>query len=101
VTPSAGSPPIDWESVSRLVDQLDQDLNRLEAGKSDDQETAHLKAEIAELRRLLAGGPSAEQQLSAGLLGLRRRLHAFSDELFVDAVRSGDYVARLGRLLGL
>jgi hypothetical protein len=36
-----------------------------------------------------------------GLAVLREKLHAASDELLTDAISTGDYIARIGRLLGL
>lgn|GEM_PF-382337 len=90
--------PIDLDAVARLVDQLEQDLEKARAGRAD---TETLRAEVEQLRALLAAEEPAHDEVHAGLWGLRERLHALSDELMVDAVKGGDYLARIGRLLGL
>lgn len=90
--------PIDLDAVARLVDQLEQDLERARAGRAS---TETLRAEVEQLRTLLAADEPAHEEVHAGLSGLRERLHALSDELVVDAVKGGDYLARIGRLLGL
>jgi hypothetical protein len=87
---------VDLDAVARLVDQLEQDLARVREGAGS---TDTLRAEVDQLRSLLATGQPAE--VHAGLTGLRERMHALTDELVTDAVKSGDYLARIGRLLGL
>jgi len=89
---------IDLDAVARLVDQLEQDLARARAGH---ESTQTLREEVEQLRTLLAAAEPAHEEVHAGLSGLRERLHALSDEIAVDAIRGGDYLARIGRLLGL
>jgi hypothetical protein len=48
---------------------------------------------------LASGEP--QQDVHGGLSGLREKLHAASDELLDDVIKTGDYIARIGRLLGL
>jgi len=88
---------VDLDAIARLVEQLEVDLARVRAGSGS---TDTLRAEVDQLRGLLdrAATPA---EVHAGLSGLRERMHALSDELVTDAVRSGDYLARIGRLLGL
>jgi hypothetical protein len=89
---------VDLDAVARLVDQLEQDLARARAGAAS---TDTLRAEVDQLRTLLASEQPVPADVHAGLTGLRERLHALSDELLTDAVKSGDYLARIGRLLGM
>jgi hypothetical protein len=56
---------------------------------------------VEQLRALLSHQSASNADVHAGLSGLRERMHAVGDELFTDAVKSGDYLARIGRLLGL
>ncbi len=91
-------PPVDLDAVARLVEQLEADLARARTGSAS---TDTLRAEVEQLRALLATGTAANDEVHTGLSGLRERLHALTDELVTDAVKGGDYVARLGRLLGL
>ncbi len=88
---------IDLEETARLVDALEQDLQRLKSGQGD---LDMLRADVEQLRAALAS-PQPHEDVSGGLAGLREKLHAATDELLTDAVRTGDYIARIGRLLGM
>ncbi len=89
---------IDLDAARRLVEQLERDLAGAQSGKVD---PAVLQAEVEQLRALLAQREAAPSEVHAGLTGVRDRMHSLGDELFTDAVKSGDYLARIGRLLGL
>lgn len=101
-TPNApgANRPIDLDEVARLIEMLEADLVRARGGEGD---TGQLRAEVEQLRALLGGGaPQAGQpEVRAGLSGVRAQLHVLGDELFDDAVKTGEYLARIGRLLGL
>jgi len=88
---------VDLEETARLIDALERDLAQLESGQGD---LNHLRADVERLRTALASG-QAHEELHGGLAGLREKLHAASDELLTDAIRTGDYIARIGRLLGM
>lgn len=88
---------IDLRETERLIDALEQDLARVKSGEAD---VDRLRADVERLRTALASEPPHEE-LHGGLAGLRERLHAVSDELLADAVKAGDYIARIGRLLGM
>ncbi len=88
--------PIDLEEATRLVDALEQDLAQLKSGQGD---LDHLRADVEQLRTTLAS--ARLQDVHGGLAGLREKLHAASDELIDDAIKTGDYIARIGRLLGM
>ncbi len=88
---------IDLQEAARLVDALERDLAQLKSGEGD---LDHLRADVEQLRSALASKQKPED-LHGGLAGLREKLHAVSDELLDDAVKTGDYIARIGRLLGM
>ena len=88
---------VDLEETARLIDALERDLAQLKSGQGD---LDHLRADVEQLRTALASG-QADEELHGGLAGLREKLHAASDELLTDAIRTGDYIARIGRLLGM
>lgn len=88
---------IDLEETTRLIDALERDLARLKSGQGD---LDHLRADVEVLRTALASG-QPQEKVHGGLAGLRERMHAASDELLTDAIRAGDYIARIGRLLGM
>jgi hypothetical protein len=88
---------VDLEATARLIDALEQDLAQLKSGEGD---LDHLRADVEQLRTALASG-QPQEQVHGGLAGLREKLHAASDELLTDAISTGDYIARIGRLLGM
>jgi len=88
---------VDLEETARLIDALEQDLVRLKSGQGD---LDHLRADVEQLRAALASA-QRHDEVQGGLAGLREKLHAASDELLTDAISTGDYIARIGRLLGM
>ena len=88
---------VDLEETARLIDALERDLAQLKRGQGD---LEHLRADVEQLRTALASGQPHEE-VHGGLAGLREKLHAASDELLTDAIKTGDYIARIGRLLGM
>ena len=88
---------VDLKETARLIDALERDLAQLKSGQGD---LDHLRADVEQLRTALASG-QANEEVHGGLAGLREKLHAASDELLTDAIRTGDYIARIGRLLGM
>lgn len=93
----AGNKAIDLQETAQLIDALERDLARLQSGEGD---LASLRADVERLRSALESA-APHDEVHGGLAGLRERLHAASDELLADAVKAGDYIARIGRLLGL
>jgi hypothetical protein len=91
------SPRIDLDAAARLVEMLGRDLALARQGGGD---IDRLRAEVEQLREALASSP-AHEQVHAGLHAVRDSLHALGDELQRDAFKVGDYLARIGRLLGM
>jgi hypothetical protein len=89
---------IDLDEVARLIDALERDLARARRGEAG---IGQLRTEVEQLRAKLATQDVARTEVHRGLLGVRDRLHSISDELFDDALKAGDYLARIGRLLGM
>jgi hypothetical protein len=90
-------PAVDLEEVSRLVEALERDLEKVRAGSAD---IDTLRAEVAQLRDALGASP-ASTQIEANLHGLRGAVHRAEEELATDAFRASDYLVRIGRMLGL
>jgi hypothetical protein len=90
-------PRVDLEQVAHLVEQLERDLARVRSGSAS---VDTLRGEVEQLRQALAA-EGAHQDVHEGLHGVRERLASVSDELVGDALKGSDYIARIGRLLGL
>jgi hypothetical protein len=90
-------PGVDMNEVTRLVEALERDLEKVRSG-SGDIET--LRAEVAQLRDALGTAPAGDD-LAANLHGVRGAMHRAEEELAVDAFRASDYIVRIGRILGL
>ena len=88
----------DLDEVARLVEALERDLAKVRQGSSD---LAALRGEVEQLRTALSAAETAHGDVHAGLHGIRALLHKAGDELFGDAVKGGDYIARIGRMLGM
>src|SRR5215510_9486534 len=89
---------IDLAEVARLVEALERDLAKLQEGSVD---VATLRNEVDQLRAALAATEAAHGEVHAGLHGIRTLIHKAGDELLGDALKGGDYVARIGRMLGM
>ena len=102
MTASKPIPPgqIDLDAAARLVDMLERDLARARLGDADGQHIERLRTDVEQLRAALVATPP-HAEVHAGLHSLRENLHSLTDEIQLDAFRVGDYVARIGRLLGL
>jgi len=95
-TPMPGA--IDHVAAKRLLDALDRDLDGID---SDAAHVAMLRAEVAELRRVLHADEPSHESMHTGLAGMRERLHEVQQELKGDAFQAGRYLAEIGRVLGL
>ena len=89
---------IDLAEVERLVAALERDLQAVRAGHGD---LAPLRAEVEQLRAQLAQTDAAPAAMHDRLHGVRAALANVGDELFTDAVKGSDYLARIGRILGM
>lgn len=89
---------VNLDDVARLVEQLERDLAKVRAGGAS---VDTLRSEVEQLRSALSAPEPSHGELNQGLHGVRDRLVALSDELFGDALKGSDYIARIGRILGL
>ncbi len=89
---------VDLDEVSRLIEALERDLDKARAGAGD---VETLRAEVDQLRAALRSNRPAQAEVHTGLENVRDLLHRAGDELLEDAVKVGEYVTRIGRMLGL
>ena len=93
-TTQPGKGDVDLDEVARLVAALERDLAKARAGSGD---VDTLRTEVAQLRQALAAPQTAPGAVQEGLHGIRALLQRAEGELVTDA----DYVARIGRMLGM
>jgi hypothetical protein len=82
---------IDLDEVKSMLDALERDLPKVRAGSQDLQV---LRDEVERLRTLLES-PAHRQH------SLREALHDLRIALEAEGVKLGQYVAAIGRILGM
>ena len=93
-----GAQPVNLDDVQRLVDALERDLAKVRAGTAG---VDSLREEVEALRGALRAEEPREEHVRERLHGVRSTLENVGGTLYEDAVKLGDYVARIGRMLGL
>jgi hypothetical protein len=94
----SGRKRIDLAEVAGLIEALERDLAKVQQGSGD---LATLRSEVEQLRAALQAADAGQERVHEGLHGIRRLMHKVGDELVGDAIKGADYVARIGRLLGM
>ena len=89
---------VDLDAVAALVAKLDQDLQKLSGSSADVQ---RLREEVDTLKRVLQGPTPGSQRVEEGLHGVRNVFERVTDEVVADGVKGSQYVAEIGRILGL
>jgi hypothetical protein len=86
------------DEVRKLVERLEQDLAKLQAGP----DVQAIKAELEALKEALASPePPHHGTVREGLENLRARIDAAADTVKADAVLIAPYITWIGRILGL
>jgi hypothetical protein len=88
---------IDLEEVARLIAALEQDLAKVSSGSKDIQE---LRDEVEALRQILHSG-SEQTGVAQQLHTLKAKFERTRTPLLLEAIREGQYIAIIGRILGL
>lgn len=98
MTSSMPARAVNLDEVAALVGQLERDLVKARSGGAS---VDVLRAEVEQLRAALSSAEPSHDQVKIGLHGVRTRLDELSDDLKSGALAGTDYLARIGRLLGL
>ncbi len=90
--------PVNLDEAQKLVEQLERDLARVRAGAGD---VETLRQEVEALRGVLSADAPEHEHVRERLHGVKSSLEEVGETLYEDAFKLGDYLARIGRMLGL
>ena len=91
-------PEIDLAAAASLVAALEQDLKKVSGDSHDIQ---RLREEVESLKNMLNSPVPHGHSVTAGLHGVRDVFARVKDEVVTDGVKGGQYLAEIGRILGL
>jgi hypothetical protein len=100
MTESGGKTPkeIDIEEVAKLIEALERDLARVRSGSRDLQ---LLRDEVETLKNVLNSPIRRHHWVREGLHGMRQAIESRLDSAVADGLKAGQYIAEIGRILGL
>ncbi len=89
---------VDVDAAARLVTALEEDLKKLSGSSEDIQ---RLRDEVQTLKNVLNSPVRRSHWVEEGLRGVRDVFERVTDEVVADGVKAGQYIAEIGRILGL
>jgi hypothetical protein len=88
---------IDVDAARKLVDEMSDTLARLPADSSH----AALRAEVEELKNMLAASGAEPPELEDKMKSVHGMFDRAKAELQADGVRAGMFLSAIGRMIGL
>ena len=89
---------IDLEKVARLIDALERDLAKVQSGSRDVQ---LLRDEVETLKNVLNSPIRRAHWVREGLHGMRQAIENGLETIVADGLKAGQYIAEIGRILGM
>lgn len=89
---------IDLAEAHRLLSALERDLHKVEAGQGD---VSALREEVKALAAALESPSPDHGQVRQGLHSMHGTLSGLADTAAGGTLRLADYLARIGRMLGM
>jgi hypothetical protein len=89
---------VNLEAAARLIAELEQDLKKVSGDSADIQ---RLRDEVETLKNVLNSPVRRPHWVTEGLHGVRDVFERAKDELVADGVKGSQYIAEIGRILGL
>jgi len=92
------SKEIDLQAVEKLIQALERDLAAVRSGSRDIQ---LLKDEVDTLKNVLNSPIRRQHWVREGLHGMRQAIEDSLETIVTDGVKAGQYIAEIGRILGM
>ena len=92
------SQEIDFEEVSKLIHALERDLSKVKKGSSDVQ---LLRDEVETLKNVLSSPIRRHHWVREGLHAVREAVEGGLETVAADGLKAGQYIAEIGRILGM
>ena len=89
---------IDIEEVAKLIAALERDLARVRSGSRDLQ---LLRDEVETLKNVLNSPIRRHHWVREGLHGMRQAIEGGLEGAVAEGLKAGQYIAEIGRILGL
>ena len=89
---------IDLERVAQLIDALERNLAKVQSGSRDVQ---LLRDEVETLKNVLNSPIRRPHWVREGLHGLRNAIESGLETAVADGLKAGQYIAEIGRILGM
>jgi len=92
------SQEIDLEAVEKLIRALERDLAAVRGGSRDVQ---LLKNEVDTLKNVLNSPIRRHHWVREGLHGMRQAIENGLEAVVADGIKASQYIAEIGRILGM
>ena len=89
---------VDLDEVARLVAKLERDLERVQG---DSAAVQRLRDEVETLRNVLGSPVRRQHWVRDALHGIRDAFDHAVDTAVADTLKASQYVAEIGRILGM
>ncbi|MGZ5091084.1 MAG: hypothetical protein ACXWCS_22875 [Burkholderiales bacterium] len=89
---------IDLQEVQTLLEALERDLEKV---RSDSTAVQRLKDEVQTLKNVLGSPVRRHHWIRDGLQSIREVFDSALDTAVADGLKAGQYVAEIGRILGM
>lgn len=89
---------IDLDEVTRLIEALERDLDRVERGSADIQ---RLRDEVETLKNVLRSPVRRHHWVRDALHGIREGFDNTVDAAVAEGLQASRYIAEIGRILGM
>jgi hypothetical protein len=92
------SAEIDFEEVTKLVRELERDLGKVRTGSGDVQ---LLRDEVETLKNVLSSPIRRHHWVRESLHAVRDAVENGLETAAADGLKAGQYIAEIGRILGM